>query len=191
VTLSSSEDEAELPATTGTSEEPEAKKRRTEEETSGLTPKIKEMAVERTYQRRREIPSSPEGTEAPAPEQPDEKALDLLRWKEAGLKGSFFAATCRSARIGSYKVAPTDRVLFSSEGTMIEVQIMNADGKPSSKETAKLASSKTQILKLDVHYGKSVPAMFIYSLFFFFIFRCSKMDVLTHKASPLLAFLTF
>ena len=98
----------------------------------------------------------------PELEQPDEKALDLLRWKEAGLKGSFFAVTCRSARIGSYKVAPTDRVLFSSEGIMIEVPIVNADGKPSSKETAKLALSKPQILKLDVHYGKSIPALFIY-----------------------------
>jgi hypothetical protein len=128
VTLSSSEDEADLPATSGTSEEPAAKT----------------------------------STEAPQPEQRDERARDLIRWKEAGFKGSYFAVTCRSARIGSYKVAPTDRVLFSSEGIMIEVPIMNAEGKPSSEETAKLALFIPQILKLDVHYGKNTPAIFIF-----------------------------
>ncbi len=61
VTLSSSEDEADLPATSGTREEPAAKT----------------------------------GAEAPEPEQPDERVHDLMRWKEAGFKGSFFTVTCR------------------------------------------------------------------------------------------------
>jgi len=70
--------------------------------------------------------------------------------------------TCRSVRIGSYKVAPTDRVLFSSEGVMIEVPVINEEGKLFSKKTTKLALSQTQILKLDVQYGKCYPIMFIY-----------------------------
>jgi hypothetical protein len=78
---------------------PEAKKSHTEEEASGLTPKMNELAVQRTCQRKREMPSSPEGAEATEPEQPDKRALDLMRWKETGLKGSF-TMTCRSVRIG-------------------------------------------------------------------------------------------
>jgi hypothetical protein len=50
---------------------------------------------------------------------------DLLRWKEGGLSGPFFAVNCRLVRIGSYKFTPVGRVLFSSEGIMLQAPVFH------------------------------------------------------------------
>lgn len=93
---------------------------------------------------------------------PDEKEVvaDLARWKEVGLKGTFFAVRCRSTRIGSYRVVPTDRVLFSSEGIMIEIPEVGPEGSPSER-LVKIVIISKQILKLDMHPGKSMPVIFL------------------------------
>ena len=43
-------------------------------------------------------------------------ALDLMKCKEAGLKGNFFPVSCHSVWIGSYGVTPIGRILISQEG---------------------------------------------------------------------------
>ena len=89
-----------------------------------------------------------------------EVVADLARWKEVGLKGTFFAVRCRSTRIGSYRVVPTDRVLFSSEGIMIEIPEVGSEGLPSER-LVKIVIVSKQILKLDMHPGKSMPVIFL------------------------------
>ncbi len=84
----------------------------------------KEEEAERVGEatRAEEAEEAEEGQEEETPSDAA-KASDLLKWKEVGLRGAFFTVTCRSARIGSFKVTPTDRVLFSCEGIMIHVRI--------------------------------------------------------------------
>ena len=90
-----------------------------------------------------------------------EVITDLARWKEVGLKGTFIAVRCRSTRIGSYRVVPSDRVLFSSEGIMIEIPEIGTNGLPSSR-LVKIVIVSNQILKLEMHPGKAMPVIFLY-----------------------------
>ena len=107
--------------------------------------------------------SSLEQEEASEPNDSDKQGCvsDLIRWKDVGLKGTFFAVRCRSSRIGSYRVSPTDRVLFSSEGIMLEVPTLTASG-VASTTPVKLVITSREILRMDVHFGKSMPVFFLY-----------------------------
>ena len=153
VTMSSSEDEDD--PSTSTSEEPNAKKLRTEERATRQMPKTRETIVQET----RGLPVLKEN---PKPQCSPEKAVDTMKWKEAGLKGSFFSLKCRSARIGSYNVKPIDRILVSTEGIVMDVPTVNADGKSVFHELVRLVLSRPEIIKADVRFGKNVPIIVIY-----------------------------
>ena len=158
VTVSSSEDEDDVQATSN-SGEPGAKRSRTEEESSKLM-KIIEMIETVVQQEPRGLPLQTE--DAGLPERLADKFQELHKWQAAGLKGSFFSLRCRSIRIGSYSLKPIDRILISSEGMVFDVPLLTAGGKPSVKETAKLVLSKTQIMKVDIPFGKNFLGMFIH-----------------------------
>ena len=49
----------------------------------------------------------------------------MVRWKESGLSGNFFAVNCRSVQMGSYKFCPFGHVLISSEGLVLEAQVFD------------------------------------------------------------------
>lgn len=100
--------------------------------------------------------NSPEGTK--------EIPSDLLRWKDGGLSGAFFAVNCRSVRIGSYKFTPNGRVLFSSEGIMLEAPVYD----PHQMQPTSLSSSwiniaipAEKLLKVQAHFNRKLPVIFL------------------------------
>ena len=107
-------------------------------------------------------PSTSEGSTVSS--SADENASNLVKWKELGMRepGHFFAIHCLSARIGSYQLDPIGRVLISDKGIAIEVPVSKLNGTPSSTEMVKLILSKKNILKVDIPFCKTLPAMFIY-----------------------------
>lgn len=88
---------------------------------------------------------------------------DLLRWKEGGLSGPFFAVNCRSVRIGSYKFIPVGRVLFSSEGIMLQAPVFHNHSQPSEKSGiwSNVAIPAQQLLHVDAHFNRQLPVIFI------------------------------
>jgi hypothetical protein len=128
---------------------------------SGLTPITHVKAIQCTYPvNPPNAPSTSEGSTVSS--SADENASDLVKWKELGMTGHFFAIHCLSARIGSYLVDPIGRVLISDEGIAIEVPVLKTNGTPSSTEMVKLVLSKKNIIKVDIPYCKTLPAMFIH-----------------------------
>ena len=128
---------------------------------SGLSTVAHVKAVQCTYPvNQSKVPSTPEDSTVSSLE--DENTSDLLKWKQLGMTGHFFAIHCLSARIGSYRVDPIGRVLISDEGIAIEVPVLKINGTPSSTEMVKLILSKKNILKVGIPLCKTIPAMFIY-----------------------------
>ncbi|XP_057373751.1 sentrin-specific protease 6-like [Daphnia carinata] len=89
---------------------------------------------------------------------------DLLRWKDGGLSGAFFAVNCRSVRIGSYKFAPAERVLFSSEGIMLEAPVFYANDQPSQNDSMwiDVAIPSQQLLRMEANFNRKLPVIFLY-----------------------------
>ena len=83
---------------------------------------------------------------------------DINTVKEDDLKGFFTTIACRTIRIGSYKVIPTERVLLAPQG--IRITIPHKD--TSEKESAVINIPRKSILKMLAQLGKNVPALFIY-----------------------------
>ena len=87
---------------------------------------------------------------------------DMLLWKEGGLNGPFFAVNCRSVRIGSYKIVPVGRVLFSSEGIMLRAPVFYNHDKPSEKSAVfNVAIPAQQLLKVDAHFSRKLEVVFL------------------------------
>ncbi|EFX65750.1 hypothetical protein DAPPUDRAFT_117019 [Daphnia pulex] len=88
---------------------------------------------------------------------------DLLRWKEGGLNGPFFAVNCRSVRIGSYKITPVGRVLFSSEGIMLQAPVFHNHDGPSEKSAVwvNVAIPSEQLLKVDAYFSRKLQVIFL------------------------------
>jgi sentrin-specific protease 7 len=86
----------------------------------------------------------------------------MLLWKEGGLNGPFFAVNCRSVRIGSYKIVPVGRVLFSSEGIMLRAPVFYNQDKPSEKSAVfNVAIPAQQILKVHAHFSRILKVIFL------------------------------
>ena len=65
--------------------------------------------------------------------------------------------TCRSIRIGNYKVLPKDKITITEKGVQIKVpSIIN----PSEVVTLNIVMK--DILKVLVHFGKQMPLLFLY-----------------------------
>ena len=65
--------------------------------------------------------------------------------------------TCRSIRIGNYKVLPKDKITITEKGVQIKVpSIIN----PSEVVTLNIVTK--DILKVLVHFGKQMPLLFLY-----------------------------
>lgn len=99
----------------------------------------------------------------PGDTEEEKGSIDLLRWKEGGLRGPFFAVNCRSVRIGSYKFIPTERVLFSSEGIMLEAPIFYAHDQPSQNDCLwiDVAIPTQQLLQMEAHFNRQLPVIFL------------------------------
>lgn len=99
----------------------------------------------------------------PGDTEEEKGSIDLLRWKECGLKGPFFAVDCRSVRIGSYKFIPAERVLFSSEGIMLKAPIFYPHEQPSENKCVwiNVAIPAQQLLQVDAHFNFPLPVIFI------------------------------
>lgn len=89
---------------------------------------------------------------------------DLLRWKDGGLSGPFFAVNCRCVRIGSYKISPSERVLFSSEGIMLDAPKVSShsDVSPSKPERIHISILARQLLQVEVNFNRQIPVIFLY-----------------------------
>ena len=88
---------------------------------------------------------------------------DLLRWKEGGLSGPFFAVNCRLVRIGSYKFTPVGRVLFSSEGIMLKAPVFQTFNQPSENSGIwiNVVIPAQQLLRVDAHFKRQLPVIFL------------------------------
>ena len=88
---------------------------------------------------------------------------DLLRWKEGGLNGPFFAVSCRLVRIGSYKFTPVGQVLFSSEGIMLQAPVFHTFNQPSENSGIwiNVAIPAQQLLQVDAHFNRQLPVIFL------------------------------
>ena len=100
----------------------------------------------------------------PETEPPDDKLLNMKKWKDAEMNGRYYlAVNCRFAWIGSYRVIPVGWIRLSAEGILMEIPVMNADGTPSAEETVTLTFFKSQILEAEANFTrKDLPAIFIY-----------------------------
>lgn len=88
---------------------------------------------------------------------------DLLRWKEGGLSGPFFAVPCRSVRMGSYKFCPVGRALFSSEGVMLEAPVLDSSKVQSpDSQLISVVILAEQLLQVEVHFNRQLPVIFLY-----------------------------
>ncbi|KAI9565273.1 hypothetical protein GHT06_009058 [Daphnia sinensis] len=99
----------------------------------------------------------------PGDTEEEKGSIDLVRWKEGGLKGPFFAVNCRSVRIGSYKFTPAERVLFSSEGIMLEAPIFYAHDQPSQNDCVwiDVAIPAQHLLRMEAHFNRQLPVIFL------------------------------
>lgn len=95
-------------------------------------------------------------------EEKEEGLKDLERWKDGGLRGSFFAVNCRSVRIGSYKFNPTGRVLFSTEGILMEAPMVNNSEKTKSRKWISVAILAGDLLQVQVSFSRQLPVIFIH-----------------------------
>lgn len=87
---------------------------------------------------------------------------ELQRWREGGLSGPFTAVECRSVRIGNYKFCPPGRVLFSSQGILLEAPIFDPIGASPGKEWTTLAIQVERVLNAEVNFKRDLPVIFIY-----------------------------
>jgi len=72
----------------------------------------------------------------------------------------WFNLQVRSARVGSYKCVPTDRVLLSSEGISLKIPIMK-DGRPSKTESVNVAIPTKNMLDVQVHFSRTLSVIFL------------------------------
>jgi speckle-type POZ protein len=88
---------------------------------------------------------------------------EMLRWKEGGLKGPFFAVNCRSVRIGSYRFTPVGRVLFSSEGIMLQAPVFHTFNQPSGNSGTwiNVVIPAQQLLQVDANFYRQLPVIFL------------------------------
>lgn len=78
------------------------------------------------------------------------------------MKGSFFAVNCRSVRIGSYKFNPTGRVLFSTEGIMLEAPVANSSDESTSRKWINVAILSEHLLQVQVNFNRQLPVIFLH-----------------------------
>ena len=72
-------------------------------------------------------------------------------------EGDWCALTCRSIRIGDYKVHPKDKIIVTEKGVQIKVpSITNPD------EVITLNIVMKDVLKVLIHFGKQMPLLFLY-----------------------------
>ena len=71
--------------------------------------------------------------------------------------GQWCSLSCRSIRIGNYKVLPKEKITITSKGIQIKVPaIMNTN------EVHTINIPMTDVLKVLAHFGKSMPLLFLY-----------------------------
>nr|XP_027226873.1 uncharacterized protein LOC113818870 isoform X4 [Penaeus vannamei] len=83
---------------------------------------------------------------------------DLSSLDDGTIKGSFTSIQCRSIRIGSYKVMPKERVVIASQGLRLKLPTVIED----SSEPVSFDIPIKSIVKILVHFGRSLPVLFIY-----------------------------
>ncbi|CAL4077566.1 unnamed protein product [Meganyctiphanes norvegica] len=84
---------------------------------------------------------------------------DFKNLEEGTVKGPYTSLSCRSLRIGSYKVMPTERVIFVQEGIRIKMPpIIEGD----EKEMVTIDIPIKKIVKILAYFGRSLPVIFVY-----------------------------
>ncbi|XP_075233482.1 uncharacterized protein LOC142331448 isoform X2 [Lycorma delicatula] len=66
--------------------------------------------------------------------------------------------TCRTVRIGSYKVVPSDQVVLTSQ--FVDISVPSIED---SSKSIKVRIPYSQIVKVLAHYGRGLPVFFIYT----------------------------
>ena len=71
--------------------------------------------------------------------------------------GQWCAFICRSIRVGNYKVLPKEKITITEKGLQIKVPAINTD-----LEIITINIEMKDVLKVLVHFGKSMPLLFLY-----------------------------
>ena len=76
---------------------------------------------------------------------------------DGSVPGSWCSLTCRSIRIGNYKVLPKEKITITEKGVQIKVpDILNP------KVVVIINIAMKDILKVHAHFGKQMPLLFLY-----------------------------
>ncbi|XP_017886629.1 uncharacterized protein LOC108628910 isoform X2 [Ceratina calcarata] len=78
--------------------------------------------------------------------------------KDNSLQAPHTSLLCRTVRIGSYKYIPRERIVISSTGIRFGVPLLEDD-----KTFVSLEVKIQDIVKVLVHFGKSMPVLFFYT----------------------------
>jgi len=72
-------------------------------------------------------------------------------------QGQFCTLSCRSIRVGNYKVLPKEKIIITERGVQVKVPaILNPN------EVVTLNIMVQDVLKVLAHFGKSMPLLFLY-----------------------------
>ncbi|CAL4081453.1 unnamed protein product, partial [Meganyctiphanes norvegica] len=91
---------------------------------------------------------------------------DFSDLAEGSLKGPYTTLMCRSLRIGSYKIMPSEKVIFASEGIRMKVPLISEGEEKEmvikEKEMITIDIPIKKIVKILAHFGRSLPVFFVY-----------------------------
>lgn len=86
-----------------------------------------------------------------------------LGWSNEDWPEPYFWVNCRSARVGSYRFIPPQRVLFCAKGIRFQAPVISNSGRPSGSESVTISIQTYQLLQMEVHFSRSMPVIFIYT----------------------------